>query len=235
MTRGAKRASSSAAISTCGGSANEPPEPAVRGTREAWTETPLGAIACISDSGTGSKSGVSTPIRPTEPRPSGRHRSLRANAGAGARAKIPPPAKNSAPLRSMRPPVRPPNTADKLRAPGARRRAGTRSALLRVPWGRSEGDRQLHPLVGRRDHVPMPRQQGAPSCPFGSRTMPGADEPAPPTVVLFWLTYVSYTLGTRSLIAVRISYGIVPAQRASSSTVTRWPSCSPIRTTSSPL
>jgi hypothetical protein len=42
------------------------------------------------------------------------------------------------------------NTADNLRASGARRRASTRSAPLRVPWGRSEDARQLHPLVGQR-------------------------------------------------------------------------------------
>src|SRR6185436_15689633 len=41
---------------------------------------------------------------------------------------------------------RPPNTRVQLRAPGARRRAARGLPLLRVPWGRSEGDRQLHPL-----------------------------------------------------------------------------------------
>ena len=39
--------------------------------RAAWTETPSGAIVQNSDSGTGSKCGVSTPIRARHPEPSG--------------------------------------------------------------------------------------------------------------------------------------------------------------------
>src|SRR5262249_24993283 len=64
------------AVSTCGGSANDralPLESALllQKTREACIDTPGGAIAHISDSGTGSESGVKTPIRASEPAPSG--------------------------------------------------------------------------------------------------------------------------------------------------------------------
>ena len=50
-------------------------EPGCRATREPWIEIPRGAMAAISDSGTGSKSGVNTPSRAT--RAPAIHRPLR--------------------------------------------------------------------------------------------------------------------------------------------------------------
>src|SRR5262245_42825715 len=49
-------------------------------------DTPFGAIAQASDSGTGSKAGVSTPIRAIEPTPSGRQSCRGAAAGEDGRA-----------------------------------------------------------------------------------------------------------------------------------------------------
>jgi hypothetical protein len=73
MAPGLKFASSFTALSTSGGSAKDPGSAPFLATRDAWIDTPDGDIAQSSDSGTGSKSGVNTPIRATDPVPSGCH------------------------------------------------------------------------------------------------------------------------------------------------------------------
>src|SRR5215212_2260421 len=90
MARGLKLASNSTALSTCGGSAKDLGSTPFLATRVAWIETPDGDIAQSSDSGTGSKSGVNTPIRASDPLPSGCHLPpLATDLEAGQAAKAP--------------------------------------------------------------------------------------------------------------------------------------------------